>query len=190
MPISRSTTPLLAKLHELNPSLSIESLEPLLSAHPFSLDQVNQTMDHNVQPPAFVHAADQLKTRLRVDMAVDGIYHQRVYNPDMDLWAREFAAGVLRDRLNRRLVVIELQDPSSKAYLPTGPDSPTIVLRHHGNGTYEASNFRRGKRPRSARPLTASTWRSISNCGIRNVCSWAWMTPACRACARPWAMPC
>ena len=144
-PISRSTTPLLAKLHELNPSLSIESLEPLLSAHPFSLDQVNQTMDHNVQPPAFVHAADQLKTRLRVDMAVDGIYHQRVYNPDMDLWAREFAAGVLRDRLNRRLVVIELQDPSSKAYLPTGPDDPTIVLRHHGNGTYEASNFRRGE---------------------------------------------
>ncbi len=144
-PLHDTTTPLLAKLHQLNDGLSIESLEPLLAAHPFSQAQITQALEHSAQPWAFTRAAGQLQTRLRVDAALDGIYHRRAYNPDMDLWAREFAAGVLRDKLNRRLVVIDLPAPTSKDYISTGPDDPTIVLRHHGNGLYEVADFRRGE---------------------------------------------
>ena len=142
-PLHDTTTPLLAKLHQLNDGLSIESLEPLLAAHPFSQAQITQALEHSAQPWAFTRAAGQLQTRLRVDAALDGIYHRRAYNPDMDLWAREFAAGVLRDKLNRRLVVIDLPAPTSKDYISTGPDDPTIVLRHHGNGSYAAFDYRR-----------------------------------------------
>ena len=138
-PISDSTTPLLAKLHELNPSLSIESLEPLLAAHPFSAYQVTRALEHNSQPLPFASAADQLKIKLRVDQALDGIYHRRAYTHDIDGWAREFARGALHDKLNRRLVVTDV----AKAYTPTGPDDTSVVLRHHGNGTYEVFDHRR-----------------------------------------------
>ena len=145
--ISRTTTPLLAKLHQLNDWMSIESLEPLLAAHPFSLDQVAQAMDHDIQPLAFARAADQLNTRLRVDAVLDGIYHTRAYHPDMDLWAREFAAGVLRDTINRRLVLTDVYEPASTSDPGlTGSDDSTIALRHIGNGIYEVTDFRRGER--------------------------------------------
>ena len=144
-PIPDTTSPLLAKLHQLNDWMSTESLEPLLAAHPFNSEQVTQALEHNTQPLAFARIAGELKTRLRVDAVVDGLFHRRAYNSDMDLWAREFAAGVLRDKINRRLVVMDGADPSSRDYISTGPDDPTIVLRHKGNGIYEVSDFRRGE---------------------------------------------
>ena len=143
-PITDTTTPLLARLHQQT-SLSIESLESLLAEYPFSSNEVSQALEHDTQPLAFARAADRLKTRLRVDAAVDGIYHRRAYDSDIDLWTREFAAGLLRDRLDRRLIVIDVNAPSStEIYVPTGPDDPAVVLLNHGNNTYEVSDFRRG----------------------------------------------
>ena len=144
-PLSGTTTPLLAKLHQLNAWMSVESLEPLLAAHPFTPSQVTQALEQGMQPLAFARAANRLRTRLRVDIALDGIYHRRAWSPDIDLWTREFATGVLRDRLNRRLVVTDVSAPTSTdGYSPTGPDDPTIVLRQSKAGTFEVSDFRRG----------------------------------------------
>lgn len=144
-PIAQTTTPLLAKLHELNPSLSIESLEPLVDAHPFSASQVRQALEHNAQPAAFVQAADQLKIKLRVDWALDGIYHSRAYNVDSDLWAREFAKGVLHDQLARQLVVTDSVGATpAKYYVSSGPDDTTVELLNYGNGLFRASDFRNG----------------------------------------------
>ena len=138
-PISDSTTPLLAKLHELNPSLSIESLESLLVAHPFNTYQVSRALEHNAQPLPFASAVDQLKIKLRVDQALDGIYHPRAHTRDMDGWAREFARGALHDKLNRRLVVTD----AASVYTANGADDTSVVLRHHGNGSYAAFDYRR-----------------------------------------------
>lgn len=136
-PLSDSTTALLAKLHALNPSLSIECLETLLAAHPFSAAQVTRALEHNAQPLPFAEAADRLKIKLRVDQALDGIYHRRVFNQDSDHWVREFARGALHDTLNRRLVITEADMP---AYVHTGPTDTTVALRHHGNGVYGVSS--------------------------------------------------
>ena len=144
-PVSDTTTPLLAKLHQLNAWMSVECLEPLLATHPFTPSQVTQVLEQGIQPLAFARAANRLRTRLRVDIALDGIYHRRAWSPDIDVWTREFATGVLLDRLNRRLVVTDVSATAPMdGYSPTGPDDPTIVLRQSDAGTYEVSDFRRG----------------------------------------------
>ncbi|MFP3518099.1 DUF6543 domain-containing protein [Pseudomonas sp. SIMBA_077] len=140
-PLSESTTALLAKLHELNPSLSIESLETLLVGHPFTPQAIRRALEHNGQPLPFSYAADRLKTKLRVDLALDTIYHRRAFNPDGDHWVREFARGVMHDKLNRRLIVV---DASSAPRLPSGPDDATVMLTHLGQGTYQTTDVRRG----------------------------------------------
>ncbi|MCU1728956.1 hypothetical protein NTD86_18390 [Pseudomonas sp. 7P_10.2_Bac1] len=144
-PLTESTTALLAKLHELNPALSVESLEALLVAHPFSAHAVTRALEHNAQPLVFDYAAQRLKTRLRADLALDTLYHRRAFNPDGDLWAREFARGVLHDKLNRRLVIEEASSASQlPAYRPSGPDDSTVVLTHHGQGTYQVNDLKGG----------------------------------------------
>ena len=146
-PVSDSTTPLLAKLHELNPSLSVECLEPLLLSHPFSPREVTRALEHNSQPLPFAHAADQLKIKLRVDLALDAIYHRRVFSFDADNWVREVARGILRDTLDRRLIVSELSRPTdADAYVPSGAGDSTVLLSHHGQGTYEVTDLRSGVR--------------------------------------------
>lgn len=145
-PLSESTTALLAKLHELNPSLSIESLEMLLVAHPFNAYAVTRALEHNAQPLAFDYAAERLKTKLRVDQALDTLYHRRAFNPDGDLWAREFARGVLHDKLGRELVVVDAtRTPSLSAPVATGPDDTTVVLTHLGHGDYQTTDLRSGE---------------------------------------------
>ena len=141
-PLSESTTALLAKLHELNPSLSIESLETLLLAHPFNAHAVTRALEHNAQPLAFDYAAERLKIKLRVDQALDTLYHRRAYNPDGDLWAREFARGVLHDKLDRQLVVVDAtRTPQLPALVARGPDDTTVVLTHLGHGVYQATDL-------------------------------------------------
>lgn len=139
-----STTPLLAKLHEINPSLSVECLEPLLAAHPFSPYQVDRAMGpDNAQPLAFASAVDQLTIKLRVDLALDGIYHTRTNSPDSDNWAREFARGVLNDTLGRDLIITDDSPTGSGTYYtPKGPDDPTLELVFKGDGLYNSRNFR------------------------------------------------
>ena len=145
-PLPESTTALLAKLHELNPSLSIESLETLLVDHPFNAYAVTRALEHNAQPLAFDYAAERLKTRLRADLALDTLYHRRAFNPDGDLWGREFARGVLHDKLDRRLVVVDTtRMPPLPAPVASGPDDTTVVLTHLGNGTYQANDVHQGE---------------------------------------------
>jgi len=142
-PIADSTTPLLAKLHEINPSLSIECLEPLLAAHPFTPYQVSRALGpDNAQPLAFARAVDQLIIRLRVDQALDGIYHTRAYHRDIDLWTREFARGVLNDTLSRDLVITDRSTSEpGRYYDPQGPADPTVELVYYGNDTYKSRSF-------------------------------------------------
>ncbi|WP_314916825.1 NEL-type E3 ubiquitin ligase domain-containing protein [Pseudomonas helleri] len=145
-PLRESTTALLAKLHELNPPLSIESLETLLVTHPFSARQVTRVLEHNAQPLVFDYAAERLKIKLRVDMALDAIYHQRAFSLDSDHWVREFARGILRDKLNRRLLFKEASGTSQlPAPTSSGPDETTVVLTHLGLGTYQTTNVRDGE---------------------------------------------
>lgn len=144
--IADSTAPLLAKLHEINPSLSIESLEPLLAAHPFTPYQVTRAMGpDNAQPLAFASAVDQLSIKLRVDLALDGIYHTRAYGRDADHWALEFARGVFHDTLQRDLVVTDESTAAPGHYYdPKGPDDTTVELVSYGSGKYKSRNFQNG----------------------------------------------
>ncbi|NNA34598.1 hypothetical protein HBO97_08515 [Pseudomonas lundensis] len=134
-PFSSRTSALIAKLHALNSSLSVECLEHLLAQYPFSGHQARDALLHNRQPIPFSEAADRLKIQLRIDQALDGIYYTRAYNPDIDQWTREFAKGLLSDKLDRYLAITEHDAP----YLVrTGPDDNAVELRHYGNGIYKA----------------------------------------------------
>ncbi|MFJ2332872.1 NEL-type E3 ubiquitin ligase domain-containing protein [Pseudomonas helleri] len=145
-PLAESTTALLAKLHELNPSLSIESLETLLLAHPFDAHAVTRALEHNAQPLAFDYAAGRLKTKLRADLALDTIYHRRAFNSDGDLWVREFARGILHDKLDRQLVVVDAtRTPQLPALVARGPDDTTVALTHQGHGAYQATDLHTGE---------------------------------------------
>ena len=142
-PLSATTTPLIAKLHALNPPLSVECLEQLLVEFPFTAHQVSQALEHDRQPIAFSQAADRLNIQLRIDLTLDGIYHTRSFSPDTDQWTREFARGLLSEKLDRALVVTEYADPLNiTPYVPSGPDDSAVVLRHYGNGIYQAYDFR------------------------------------------------
>lgn len=144
-PILDTTTPLLAKLHELNPSLSIECLEQLLIAHPFTAHQTVRALEQNTQPLPFSQAADRLKIKLRVDLALDAIYHRRAFNPDSDRWVREFARGVLQDTLDRKLVVKDAGSPApGEDSTITKPDEKDVILIHHGQDTYQTISSRSG----------------------------------------------
>ena len=134
-PFSSRTSALIAKLHALNSSLSVACLEHLLAQYPFSGHQARDALLHNRQPIPFSEAADRLKIQLRIDQALDGIYYSRAYNPDIDQWTREFAKGLLSDKLDRYLAITEHDAP----YLVrTGPDDTAVELRHYGNGIYKA----------------------------------------------------
>lgn len=141
--IADSTTLLLAKLHLLNPTLSIEGLESLIEKHPFSPDEVIRVFDDNAQPEVFARETKRLSIRLRVDRVLDGIYHTRAYHADSDSWARECAKGVLRESLGRYLVVTRML--SSAAEHPPVVDEASVELRYYGNGRYEAYDVSRGE---------------------------------------------
>ncbi|MFP3518100.1 DUF6543 domain-containing protein [Pseudomonas sp. SIMBA_077] len=144
-PFSARTSALIAKLHTLNTTLSVACIEQLLLDHPFTERQIQGALEHNRQPIPFSEAADRLKIQVRIDLALDGIYHTRAYTPDSDLWAREFAKGLLNDKFDRYLVVTELGDPENiKLYVSTGPNDTTVELRHYGRGVYRVSDFRNG----------------------------------------------
>lgn len=134
-PFSSRTSALIAKLHALNSSLSVACLEQLLAQHPFSGNQARDALQHNRQPIPFSEAADRLKIQLRIDQALDGIYYTRAYNPDIDQWTREFAKGLLSDKLDRYLAITEHDAPH---LVRTGPDDNAVELRHYGNGIYKA----------------------------------------------------
>lgn len=144
-PFSARTSALIAKLHTLNPALSVACIEQLLLEHPFTERQTTGALEHNRQPIPFSEAADRLKIQLRIDLVLDGIYHTRAYTPDTDLWTREFAKGLLDQKLNRYLVVTEYGAPANvKPHVSTGPDDTTVELCHYGRGVYRASDFRNG----------------------------------------------
>ncbi len=143
-PFSTTSSALMAKLHALNPLLSGECLEQLLVDHPFTPFQASVLLNEGRAPVAFAEAAGRLKVQLRVDQTLDAIYHSRAYSADTDQWAREFAKGLLRDVLDRQLVISEYGDPkNAKPYVPTGPEDTALELRHYGDGIYRAYDFQR-----------------------------------------------
>ena len=143
-PLTATTTALIAKLHGLDPQLSVECLEQLLDEYPFTAAQIDEALTHDRLPVAFAEAAQRLKIQLRIDQTLDGIYHTRAHSHDTDLWTREFAKGLLSEKLDRSLVITEYGDPQNiTPYVPTGPEDNAVVLRHYGNGIYKAYDFQR-----------------------------------------------
>ncbi|MBN0979320.1 hypothetical protein JTY93_21270 [Pseudomonas hygromyciniae] len=138
-------TPLLKKLRDLNPPLSPANLERLLEQHPLTPRQQQAYLQHGVLPSAFLEPLENHRTALRIDAAIDGLYHPRPYNGDIDQWAREFASALVRNTLKRPFVVTEVvAGHVAKPYVSSGPEDPTVELRHYGNGVYEAYDMLNG----------------------------------------------
>ncbi len=134
-----TVTPLLKKLRELNPPLSAANLQQILEIYPLSTEQQQAFLRAGTLPTAFADQLDHHRTALRIDAVIDGLYHPRTFNQDIDLWAREFASALVRKTLKRDFVVTEVVDGViSKPYESSGPDDLTVELRHYGNGHYEA----------------------------------------------------
>lgn len=136
-------TPLLHKLHELYPPLTPANLAQLLEQQPLSASQQTRFLHDASLPTATRQLLEQHRTALRIDAAIDGLYHPRPFNPDNDQWAREFASSLLRKLFNRHFVVTEMANGTpTNRYVPTGPDDTTVELLHYGEGRYEAYDMR------------------------------------------------
>ncbi|MCS3512199.1 NEL-type E3 ubiquitin ligase domain-containing protein [Pseudomonas grimontii] len=134
-----AVTPLLKKLRDLNRPLSPANLERLLEQHPLTPQQQQAYLRQGTLPSAFHELLDNHRTALRIDAAIDGLYHARAYNDDIDQWAREFASALVRNTLKRPFVMTEMvAGHIAKPYVFKGPQDPTVELRHYGNGVYEA----------------------------------------------------
>ncbi|WP_455827618.1 NEL-type E3 ubiquitin ligase domain-containing protein [Pseudomonas graminis] len=132
-------TPLLKKLRDLNPPLSAANLQYIMLMHPLSPQQQQTFLAAGTLPTAFAEQLEHHRIALRIDAAIDGLYHPRAFNQDIDLWAREFASALVRKTLQRHFVVTEVVDGViSKPYVSSGVDDLTVELRHYGNGRYEA----------------------------------------------------
>ncbi|NMY24713.1 hypothetical protein HBO19_01825 [Pseudomonas sp. WS 5021] len=138
-----AVTPLLKKLRDLNRPLSAALLERLLEQQPLTPRQQRAYLQGGELPGAFRELLDNHRTCLRIDAAIDGLYHPRLFNNDADQWAREFASALVRQRLQRGFVITEVRDGGiAKPYRSSGPDDLTVELRHSGDGHYEAYDMR------------------------------------------------
>lgn len=136
-------TPLLKKMRDLNPPLSPALLEQLLQQQPLTPRQQRAYLRGGGLPDALREQLDNHRTCLRIDAAIDGLYHPRLFNNDADQWAREFASALVRQRLQRGFVITEVRDGIiANPYRSHGADDLTVELRHSGNGHYEAYDMR------------------------------------------------
>lgn len=136
-------TPLLSKLYAEFAPLTHANLKRLLEQKPLSASQQATYLEQAQLPRAMRDHLEQHRTALRIDAVIDGLYHARAYNPDIDLWAREFTRSLLLERLDRHFVVTEMADgPPDNRYKNSGPDDTTVELLHYGNGRYEAYDMR------------------------------------------------
>ena len=138
-----AVTPLLKKMRDLNSPLSPALLQRLLEQHPLSPSQQQAYLRGGLLPTAFYELLDTHRTALRIDAAIDALYHPRQFNNDADQWAREFASALIQQRLKRRFVITEvIADTIASPYVSSGPDDLTVELRHFGEGVYEAYDMR------------------------------------------------
>ncbi len=134
-----AVTPLLKKLRDLNNPLSPAMLERLLAQHPLTPRQQQAYLREGGLPTVFAELLDNHRTALRIDAAIDALYHPRQFNNDADQWAREFASALIRRSLKRNFVITEVvAGRIAKPYASSGPDDLTVELRHYGEGVYEA----------------------------------------------------
>lgn len=138
-------TPVLRKLRDRFTPLTPANLAQLLEEVPLNANQ-QATFEQNGSLPQPVRDhLEHHRAALRIDVALDSLYHPRVFHADNDQWAREFAANLLRDLLDRHFVVTEMAtDQAAPRYVSTGPDDTTVELLHYGQGRYEAYDMRNG----------------------------------------------
>ncbi len=138
-----TVTPLLKKLRDLNSPLSPAMLERLLEQHPLTRAQQQAYLQEGILPTTFYELLETHRTALRIDAAIDALYHPRRFNNDADQWVREFASALIRQTLKRNFVITEVVAGTlAKPYRSSGPDDLTVELRHLGKGTYEAYDMR------------------------------------------------
>ena len=138
-----AVTPLLKKLRDLNSPLSPALLERLLAQHPLTPRQQQAYLREGGLPTAFAELLDNHRTALRIDAAIDALYHPRQFNNDADQWAREFASALIRRSLKRDFLITEVvAGRIAKPYRSSGPEDLTVELRHYGEGVYEAYDMR------------------------------------------------
>lgn len=138
-----TVTPLLKKLRGLYPPLTSANLQKLLLQTPLDANQQAAFLRDASLPQAVRENLEHHRTALRIDIVIDGLYHPRAYNPDTDLWARDFIASLLRSTCKRDFVVTEVSNgPPADRYVSSGPDDTTVELLHYGQGHYEAYDMR------------------------------------------------
>ena len=136
-------TPLLSKLKAQFPPLSPDNLQQLLEKTPLNPAQQSAYLKDATLPANVRDHLEQHRTALRIDAVIDGLYHPRAFSSDTDLWAREFSASLLLERLKRNFVVTELVNGKAQnRYKNTGAEDTTVELLHYGNGRYEAYDMR------------------------------------------------
>ncbi|WP_242176269.1 MULTISPECIES: NEL-type E3 ubiquitin ligase domain-containing protein [unclassified Pseudomonas] len=138
-------TPVLQKLRDLYPPLTPVNLQQLLLQTPLNPQQQTEFLSHGKLPAPVRQNLEHHRTAVRIDAVIDGLYHPRAFHRDTDLWAREFAASLVRTTLKRHFVVTEMsKGRPADSYVSTGPDDTTVELLHYGAGRYEAYDMLNG----------------------------------------------
>lgn len=156
-------TPLLSKLQAQFAPLSLANLKQLLDTQPLTPAQQSTYLKDAKLPDNVREHLEQHRTTVRIDAVIDSLYYARVFNHDTDLWVREFAGSLLRERLKREFVVTEMATGQPKdRYKSSGPDDTTVELLHYGDGRYEAYDMRNAG-PIPVSPATDSFYLAIAS---------------------------
>ncbi|TFY88043.1 hypothetical protein DYL61_25080 [Pseudomonas nabeulensis] len=145
---SVEVTPLLKKMTALFSPLTPIQLDQLLKQTPLDDSQQLRFLSDASLPDRVREHLDHHRTAMRIDQVIDGLYHPRAFNPDTDLWAREFASSLLASRVARKFVVTDISSgPAIDRFVPSGPEDTTVELLYYGNGRYRAYDHRSGEIP-------------------------------------------
>ncbi|MFJ3482774.1 dermonecrotic toxin domain-containing protein [Pseudomonas sp. NPDC090202] len=123
------------------PELSDARLDELRQQNPMSESEQASLVSHATVPVDFAEAAEAAKKEIRRDNALDAIYRTRLFNPDADAAAIGVLQGLLEERCNRTLLIVE---PEQRPVDLSDVDPRAVVLWHDGNGNYEAQDMING----------------------------------------------
>lgn len=187
--------PIIIQLRSMHPGLSLARCHELLALQPLlgsSRGQLNETLQRRNQlrfyalPEPIYRAVTNGVFSARLERMLDGFYHPRAFNPDVDQWSKDICTLIIKKRLNIELVIVAnpLSGDVSADYRYS---DHTLVITDLGSGVYAAYDRRqhalmpavsgpdsffaaliagltdptRATRLRSSDLMTAAAWRKV-----------------------------
>lgn len=145
-PKSTQVSPVIIKLQSLHVGLSLARCHELLGLHPTLANyrtQLDETLYRRTQrgsyalPEPLHRAITGAVFSARLERMLDGMYHPRAFNPDVDQWSKDLCTRIIKHLLNIELVIIATSniDPPAAEYMYS---DRKLIISDLGSGAYAA----------------------------------------------------